>query len=87
MASNGEPSTETVGLHERFGMGNPWLKKNPYLSLWLSGVNAMAGAAQGQARNAARRRATAATREMSQAVMDAWLAPFTTPKPRRKKRR
>jgi hypothetical protein len=87
MASIGGPSTETVSLHKRFGMGNPWLKKNPYLSLWLSGVNAMAGTAQGHARNAARRSATAATRDMSQAMMDAWLAPFTAPKPRRKKRR
>lgn len=68
-------------------MGNPWLKKNPYLSLWLSGVNAMAGAAQGQARNAAARNATTVTRQMSQAVMDVWLAPLAVSKPRRKKRR
>jgi hypothetical protein len=68
-------------------MGNPWLKKDPYLSLWLSGVNAMAGAAQGQAWNAATRNATAATRQMSQAMMDGWLAPLAASKPRRKNRR
>lgn len=29
-------------------MSNPWMKKNPFLSLWLSGANAAAGAARGQ---------------------------------------
>ncbi|RBP16816.1 hypothetical protein DFR50_10493 [Roseiarcus fermentans] len=24
-------------------MANPWLKKNPFLSMWLSGANAVAG--------------------------------------------
>lgn len=28
---------------------NPWLKKNPLLSIWLSTANAMMGAARGQA--------------------------------------
>ena len=27
---------------------NPWLKKNPLLSIWLSTANAMMGAARGQ---------------------------------------
>jgi hypothetical protein len=30
-------------------MANPWMKKNPFLSMWLSGLNAMLGAARGQA--------------------------------------
>jgi hypothetical protein len=68
-------------------MGNPWLKKNPYLSLWLSGANAMAGAARGRARNTTRRHAAAATHQMTKAVVDAWLTPFAPPKPRRKKSR
>ncbi len=29
-------------------MSNPWLKKNPFLSLWLSGANKVAGTARGQ---------------------------------------
>ena len=33
---------------------NPWLKKNPLLSIWLSTANAMMGAARGQAALAAR---------------------------------
>jgi hypothetical protein len=61
-------------------MSNPWLKKNPYLSMWLSGVNAVANAAQGHARNNAQRQA-AATRQMTQAVMNAWSTPFTAAAP------
>ena len=29
-------------------MRNPWLKKNPFMSLWLSGANRMMGTARGQ---------------------------------------
>lgn len=68
-------------------MSNPWLKKNPYLSLWLSGANAIAGAARGHASAAAKRQAAAATRAMTEVVMSAWLAPLTSPKPRRRTRR
>ena len=36
---------------------NPWLKKNPLLSIWLSSANAMLGAARGQAEAAVTRSA------------------------------
>jgi hypothetical protein len=68
-------------------MGHPWSKKNPYLSLWLSGANAIAGAAHGRARNTARRHAASAARQVSEAVVNAWLTPFAALKPRRRKRR
>lgn len=68
-------------------MSNPWLKKNPYLSMWLSGANAIANAAQGHARSNAQRQAASATRQMTHAVMSAWLAPFTAATLRRRKRR
>ena len=46
-------------------MSNPWSKKNqnPYLSLWLSGVNVIVGAAHGRARDTARRQAASAARQ------------------------
>ena len=68
-------------------MGNPWSKKNPYLSLWLSGANAIVGAAHGRARDSARRQAASAARQVTEAVVNAWLTPFAAPKPRRRKRR
>lgn len=30
-------------------MSNPWLKKNPFISMWLSWANQMAGVMRGQA--------------------------------------
>jgi hypothetical protein len=68
-------------------MSNPWLKKNPVLSMWLSGANAVAGAAQGRARSSVKRSAAASTHQATEAVVNAWLAPFAASKPRRKKRR
>lgn len=41
-------------------MANPWTKKNPLLSLWLSAANAWAGAARGAMTAAAKRQMAAA---------------------------
>lgn len=68
-------------------MNNPWVKKNPYMSLWLSGANALAGTARAHASASAQRQAAIATRQMTQAVFDAWLGAFAAPAPRRRKRR
>jgi len=29
-------------------MRNPWMKKNPFMSMWLSGANAALGSARGR---------------------------------------
>jgi hypothetical protein len=70
-------------------MTNPWLKKNPYMSLWLSGANAVAGAARGHASKAAHQQAAMATRQLTEAVFEAWLSAFVPPttRPGRRKRR
>jgi len=31
-------------------MINPWMKKNPFMSMWLSGANSIAASAQNQMR-------------------------------------
>ena len=36
-------------------MWNPWMKKNPFMSLWLSGANRIGATAMGLWRSAARR--------------------------------
>ncbi|NUX57778.1 hypothetical protein FSB65_31005 [Paraburkholderia sp. JPY418] len=56
-------------------MKNPWTKKNPFLSMWLSGANTLA--------NSARVRTTAAVKSGVSAFWSAALAP---PKPRRKRK-
>ena len=32
-------------------MINPWMKKNPFMSMWLSGANSIAAAAHNQMRS------------------------------------
>ena len=44
-------------------MSNPWLKKNPFMSLWLSTANRVAGSLRGQATAQARRQVRAAVAE------------------------
>lgn len=44
-------------------MPNPWLKKNPFMSLWLSAANRVAGSMRGQATAQAKRQVKAAVAE------------------------
>jgi hypothetical protein len=43
-------------------MRNPWLRKNPALSVFLSAADAWIGAARGYAGNAVKRQLSAATK-------------------------
>lgn len=52
-------------------MTNPWLKKNPFMSLWLSGANAVAGSMRGHAAAQAKRQAAAAKRQAAAAMTNA----------------
>jgi hypothetical protein len=69
-------------------MKNPWTRKNPFLSMWLSGANAIAGTTRGRASAAMKRQAhTAMTEGMKQAT-EFWTSMWmpTVPKKRRKRR-
>ena len=53
------PGDGTARTARRFpGMANPWTKKNPFLSFWLSAANAWAGAARGAMTAATKRQMT-----------------------------
>ena len=52
-------------------MKNPWTKKNPFMSMWLSGANAVAGAARSQATAAAKKQATSLVTEGTRQMVDA----------------
>jgi hypothetical protein len=70
-------------------MKNPWLKKNPLLSMWLSGANAAAGYTRGKvAAESKRQNAAMMNRGMKQ-VTDFWTGVLDVkpPRKRRKKRR
>ena len=64
-------------------MANPWMKKNPFLSLWLSGANAVLGKARGEAMAQAARAQATFAKEAARAVQKA-AAP-QAPKRRRRK--
>ena len=63
-------------------MRNPWLKKNPFMSMWLSDANAMAGSIRGQATAQAKRQATNVMADASNDLFTAWTRAMTgTPVP------
>ena len=70
-------------------MANPWTKKNPALSLFLSGANAWAGAARGLVTKQARRQQSAAMSAGAKQVASFWTAALKPPSPggKRTKRR
>lgn len=59
-------------------MNNPWLKKNPFMSMWLSTANRVAGSLRGQA-------TAQVKRQMNAAVAEATAPSALKSKPRRKR--
>jgi len=53
-------------------MTNPWLKKNPFLSMWLSGANAVAGSARGRIASEVKRQSTIAVNKAASDVFTMW---------------
>jgi hypothetical protein len=68
-------------------MANPWLKKNPFMSMWLSAANAAAGSVRGQATAQAKRQAAQTMTRATNDVLGAWTAALTPPKPRARRRK
>ena len=68
-------------------MKNPWLKKNPLLSMWLSGANAVAGSARGRAAAIAKRQAATMMNEGMKQMSDFWTGALTPPPARKKRKR
>jgi hypothetical protein len=70
-------------------MSNPWLKKNPFMSMWLSGANRMVGTMRAAATAQAKRQISAA---VTKATNDNLKALFAVKAPasskaKRKRRR
>jgi len=53
-------------------MANPWLKKNPFMSMWLSGAHSVANTARGQIAAEAKRQSTAAGNTAARDVFAVW---------------
>jgi len=67
-------------------MANPWTKKNPFLSMWLSGAHAVAGRARSAGAAEAKRQQTSLGMQAVRLWAGAWLAD-TKPKAKSSKRR
>jgi hypothetical protein len=66
-------------------MTNPWARKNPMLSLWLSAANAAAGKARGPAMAQMRRRQAEVMKQSMAFWIDAWTPPaLKTAEPKRR---
>jgi hypothetical protein len=53
-------------------MSNPWTKKNPLMSMWLSAANKSLGSARGQATSMAKRQVAATQADVTRQVLDFW---------------
>lgn len=63
-------------------MPNPWTKKNPFLSMWLSGANALAGNARSAGKAEAGRQQAGMIKQATRFWTGAWL---TAIKPKRRR--
>ena len=68
-------------------MAKPWTKKNPALSLFLSGANAWAGAARGLLAGEAQRRKASAAKAGAKAAAGLWTAALAPTGGKKGKRR
>ena len=68
-------------------MSNPWLKKNPFMSVWLSTANRMAGSLRGQATAQAKRQVKTALTEATNENIKLWSDAVNPTAVRTKRRR
>jgi len=66
---------------------NPWVKKNPFMSMWLSQANRVAGTTRGRITAEAKRQTTTAMTEGAAQVTKFWTEALTPKKPKAKRRR
>ena len=67
-------------------MANPWTKKNPFMSMWLSGANAAASRVRGYAAAEAKRQQATLTTQATRFWTSAWLAAVTPKRPKKRSR-
>jgi hypothetical protein len=68
-------------------MANPWTKKNPFMSMWLSSANSMMGSARAQATAATKRQVASTQADATKQVLDFWSGKAAVPTTRKKSRR
>lgn len=68
-------------------MPNPWLKKNPFMSMWLSAAHRMAGSFRGQAAAEAKRQVRAAAADAAKENVKLWSAAGSAPAAKKTRKR
>jgi hypothetical protein len=68
-------------------MANPWLKKNPFMSMWLSGANTVANSARGHIAAEAKRQSTTAVDTAARDVFAVWADAMTGGSAARRRKR
>ncbi|GAC1525367.1 MAG: hypothetical protein NVS2B4_01270 [Ramlibacter sp.] len=68
-------------------MSNPWLKKNPFMSMWLTAANKAAGSGRGRATSALRREVAASQTDATRQILDFWAGKPGSQVARKKPRR
>lgn len=68
-------------------MSNPWTKKNPLMSMWLSAANKSLGTARGQATAAVRREVVKAQKDAMRSMFSLPGSKSTPTSPKKKTRR
>lgn len=58
-------------------MSNPWLKKNPFMSIWLSGANSVVSSSRGRATAEAKRQSTAVANKVASDMFSIWTDAMT----------
>lgn len=60
-------------------MSNPWTKKNPSMSMWLSSANKAMGETRGRVTSAAKRQIAATQTEALQQIVACWSTAASKP--------
>ncbi|MGH8808996.1 MAG: hypothetical protein ACREX0_14075 [Noviherbaspirillum sp.] len=68
-------------------MRNPWIKKNPLLSMWLNGANAIAGSVRGCAMAAGQRQMATMLTRSTKEMAAFWMSALNAPRTRKNRRR
>ena len=65
-------------------MKNPWTKKNPLMSMWMSGANAVLGSARSRVNAEAKRQATTMMTQGAKQMARFWSGAWMTSPPRKR---
>jgi hypothetical protein len=68
-------------------MKNPWTKKNPLMSMWMSSANAVIGAVRSRATAESKRQAATVMTKAAKQAANLWTGALKTPARLKKKRR